>query len=123
MKFTFIIASLLITTFSQNPVNTLTGKWKGDKQNIEYEFQKDGSIIFGQSNQHLFIHSYKIDSTKSPYYIDFEIKRGATSIIIPGLLQVIHEDTIILEQFAPVGSHPERFTDEPNFTTITLIRQ
>lgn len=108
---------LLIPFLSlSNPISTneisdfsLMGTWKNDSFSIEYSFYKDGTAYFAQGGFGT-VTKYKMDDSKTPIWIDFETSMGKNSIIIPALMQIKHQDTIILEQFSPTSNHPTSFT-------------
>ena len=102
----FLLSAPFIT--AQNVI----GKWEDNKNIVNYEFRSDSSVVFEQSGYPVFINSFTLDETKSPIWIDFYMKMGEREIVIPGLLKMFSEDSIMIEQFTPFGEHPVKFTDD-----------
>jgi hypothetical protein len=72
----------------------------------------NGSVIFDQPGASVFITSYTLDETKVPAWLDFTIKQGSQSMIIPALIEFVDENTIKIEQFPPFSKHPLKFSVE-----------
>lgn len=97
---------LLVSISVLSQKKQVIGKWKDINLPYEYEFKKE-IASFKQSGYGVTMH-YKIDSTKTPMFIDFTIKRGRT-ITIPGLLKWKTKDTLWIQQFPPYPNHPTKF--------------
>ena len=113
-KKTLLVILIIISysVFSNAQKNELTGKWENEKYKVSYTFKKDSSIIFTQGSSSVFISSYTLDKSKKPAWIDFTIKRGNKSMLIPALIEFIDEKTIKIEQFPPYSTHPTEFSDQ-----------
>ena len=115
MKLLLLLLSFLFSS-SNNASNeisdfSLMGTWKNDTFSIEYSFENDSTAYFEQGGFGTMT-KYKMDDSKTPIWIDFETTMGKNSITIPGLMQIIHKDTIVIEQFSPGSNHPSSFTQE-----------
>jgi hypothetical protein len=112
---------LLIFLFSFNAFSQLKevdikGKWIDKEMQVEYNFSTNSKASFSQMGYGMSV-SYKVDFSKSPYWIDFTLQRGGNKIKMPGLLRVINKDTIWIEQFPPYSIHPTKFSKD--FTSRT----
>ena len=85
------------------------GKWKDIKLPYKYDFKKTWGI-FTQSGYPVMM-DYKIDSTKTPMWIDFTVKGGRT-IVLPGLMKWKGKDTLWVKQFPPYKKHPTAFAKD-----------
>mgnify|MGYP005992097295 CR=1 FL=1 len=108
---TILFAVLLYSnyTFSQSAEINLIGKWIDKELNVEYNFSSDTEALFSQMGYGMPV-SYKIDFSKSPFWIDFTLQRGKMKL--PGLLRIINKDTIWIEQFPPFKKHPTEFSKD-----------
>ncbi len=113
MKHLLVALGFLFTiaAFAHTDEVELIGTWKNETSKIEYEFKPNGNVIFVQNGQSVYVQSYTVDLTKSPGWIDFKIVLGPNEMVIPGLIQVVDENTIIIEQFTPSSEHPEKFSE------------
>lgn len=117
-----IIALLLgLVTFAQT--NSIIGNWYGqDEKNDSgrFEFKKDTAIMYFRGKPGPM--NYKLDSTKTPNWIDFTTTVGDRALTLYGLVKFIDKDTIKLEMFPGENKkHPTRFTDAGNELTSTAI--
>ena len=119
MKKIKIIAQVLVITvclfsfngFSQSHEINLKGKWIDKDLQVEYNFSSNTNASFSQMGYGMSV-SYKVDFSKSPFWIDFTLQRGGNKLKMPGLLRVINKDTIWIEQFAPLTNHPTEFSKD-----------
>lgn len=102
----FVIIVLAFQNVNAQTTKDILGKWKDIKLPYEYEFKKKWGI-FKQSGYGV-VMNYKIDSIKTPMWIDFTIKQGRT-ITIPGLMKWKGKDTLWIQQFPPYSKHPTKF--------------
>lgn len=86
-----------------------------EKFKVSYTFKESGSVIFDQGGASVFISSFELDESKNPIWLDFTIKQGGRSIIIPSLLEFIDENAIKIEQFTPGINHPLKFSKKEDF--------
>jgi hypothetical protein len=100
------------TTRAQDQSIDLTGKWENTKKDIYYEFKPDSSASFSQSGYPVFINKYSLDLTRDPGWIDFTMEMGPTTLVIEGLIKIIDDNNIWIEQFGPHGAHPTEFSTE-----------
>lgn len=112
MRSLIIILFLFTLSLSSTAQNTnpVLGKWKDIKLPYKYEFTKT-SATFTQSGYPVFM-DYKIDSTKTPMWIDFIISQGGNSMKIPGLMKWKTKDTLWIQQFPPYPKHPTEFAKD-----------
>ncbi|BDD12556.1 hypothetical protein FUAX_49880 (plasmid) [Fulvitalea axinellae] len=106
-----LMASLAAQAQDANKVN-LIGTWENQEQKVTYEFKPDSSVIFSVGSQSAFINSFTVDYTKFPFWVDFVMKHGPRQMILPGLLKVLDEDTIQIEQFHSSPNHPVSFSEK-----------
>lgn len=101
-------------SYSQEKVDII-GAWKNNTYQVSYVFQKDGSVLFTQGSSTVFIPSYTLDLEKEPVWIDFKM----SNLTIPGLIEIVDENTIIIEQFPPFSKHPEAFSEDRDDGIVT----
>lgn len=88
----------------------MTGTWTNSSAfPTEYDFRDNGTVYFAQAGFSSMM-KYHLDESKNPIWIDFETTRGKNTVVIPGLMKIIQQDTIIIEQFSPTSNHPTWFT-------------
>lgn len=104
------------SAFSQSKEIDIKGKWIDKEMQVEYNFSSNSKASFSQMGYGMSV-SYKVDFSKSPYWIDFTLQRGGNKLKMPGLLRVINKDTIWIEQFPPYSEHPTKFSKD--FTSRT----
>ena len=97
--------------FSQSEEINIKGKWIDKELKVEYYFSSNDKANFSQMGYGMAL-SYKVDFSKSPFWIDFTMQRGGNKLKMPGLLRVINKDTIWIEQFAPYSKHPTQFSKD-----------
>ncbi|AOW19623.1 hypothetical protein [Urechidicola croceus] len=122
MKLKIIIASLLLFSLSKIPTDLKTdliGTWEDSRLKITYEFRENGSVFFNQNDTGVFVQEYIIDDSKSPIWIDFQIQ----GMKIPGLLKVIDENTIWIEQFPPYPNHPTKFSEDETMASMHILKR
>ena len=111
------IALLLnFTMFSQSKEVDIRGEWEDKEMNVEYNFSSNTKASFSQMGYGMSV-SYKIDFSKSPYWIDFTLERAGNKMKMPGLLRIINTNTIWIEQFPMHSKHPTKFSKD--FTSRT----
>ena len=87
------IALLLnFTMFSQSKEVDIRGEWEDKEMNVEYNFSSNTKASFSQMGYGMSV-SYKIDFSKSPYWIDFTLERAGNKMKMPGLLRIINTNT------------------------------
>lgn len=108
-----LIAFCLISfsAFCQSSEINLKGKWIDKDLQVEYNFSSSTKASFSQMGYGMPV-SYKVDFSKSPFWIDFTLQRGSNKMKMPGLLRVINKDTIWIEQFPPYAKHPTEFSED-----------
>ena len=109
--FTLAIALFSLCSYAQFKDINISGKWEDKEMKVEYNFSTKDKAYFSQMGYGMPL-SYKVDITKSPYWIDFTIERGGNKIKIPGLLRIIDKDTIWIEQFPPYSKHTTEFSED-----------
>lgn len=102
--------------FSQSKELNIKGKWVDKEMNVEYNFSSNSKASFSQMGYGMSV-TYKVDFSKSPYWIDFTLERAGNKMKMPGLLRMINKDTIWIEQFPPYSKHPTVFSKD--FTSRT----
>lgn len=113
MKFNFtLILFFVVIASSAQDITILLGDWQDEKNQVSYKFNEDNSCIFDQMGYPMFIENVIINNTKEPIWIDFTLKQGGQELTIPGLLKIIDEDTIWIEQFPPLSKHPVDFSPD-----------
>jgi len=90
---------------------SLEGKWVDSELQIEYEFKDNKTVYFSQMGYRVTA-KYKLDKTKSPYWLDFAMETGGQALEMPGLLKIVDENTIWIEQFRPHIVHPKKFSKD-----------
>ena len=110
-SFLFTISLISFTVFSQSNEINLKGKWVDKDLQVEYNFSSNSKASFSQMGYGMPV-SYKVDFSKSPFWIDFTLQRGGNKMKMPGLLRVIDKDTIWIEQFPPYAKHPTEFSKD-----------
>lgn len=115
-----IIAFLFsFNAFSQLDEINLKGEWKDKDLQVEYRFSDDTKAYFSQMGYGMSV-TYKVDFSKTPFWIDFTMQRGEIKVKIPGLLRIINKDTIWIEQFPPYAKHPVEFSKDFKSKTRTI---
>lgn len=90
--------SMDVTTFPK----ALVGKWEGP-YDISYHFKANGNCEFRQGVGGAFAKA-KADSSKNPMWLDITMRQGQMVLTTPCLVEVLHRDTLKIEQFGPVYS-------------------
>lgn len=108
-SFMFVIALLFFTSVQDK--TQLVGKWVDEERNISYEFEADNTIIFEQQGISVLVTSYTL-TEGNPMQAVFTMEQGAVTMDIPAVIQIVDEETLWIEQFAP-GTTPTNFSDRP----------
>ena len=107
MKHLFFLSIVLALGIQDK--SSLHGKWVSINKVVSYDFKKDGSIIYEQNGYLTLVNSFTLEKGV-PMKASFKLRNGSNEVIIPALMQRVHQDTLIIEQFTP-GKKPEQFTD------------
>lgn len=106
-----ILYFISISVSSQSSEINLKGKWIDKELKVEYNFSSNSEASFSQMGYGMPV-TYKVDFSKSPFWIDFTLQRGSNKLKMPGLLRIINKDTIWIEQFPPFSKHPTAFSKD-----------
>lgn len=118
---------ILLLCFSTKAIAqevNLDGAWHNQKAQIVYEFKADNQLYFSQMG-YVVAAGYTLDTSVNPHRMDLVITQGGQKMTIPALIEIVDEQTIIIEQFSPYSKPTEFSPDDatPNSKYILTRKE
>lgn len=111
MKLLLMMIPFLFLQNTADLQSKLKGKWEESTTKDVFVFNANGSVsVISPSAPEVRYTSYDLDDSKTPAWIDLNLKQGGQQLTFKGIIQVGDDNVMRLEIKAPGLSRPKEFS-------------